>query len=69
MIIAEQNRLSVADGAFITKDLKASIRALTKREDALQNQINPHVEAHDDMKTQNQQLQSVPVLARRLPAN
>ena len=60
MVIAEQNRLSVADDAFITKDLKASIRALTKRKNALQNQINAHVEAHDDLKTQNQQLQSVP---------
>lgn len=60
MIVAEQNRLSVSDDAFITKDIKTSIRSLTKRRDALQKLINNHIAAHQDLKTQNQQLQSVP---------
>ncbi|WP_018687238.1 IS110 family transposase [Ahrensia kielensis] len=59
-ILAEQNRLSVSDGGFITKDIKASIRALMKRRAALQKQINAHIDAHCDLKEQNQQLQSVP---------
>ncbi|MEQ8308818.1 MAG: hypothetical protein RIA09_19985 [Hoeflea sp.] len=36
MIKAEHNHLSVADDAFITKAIKASIRSLTKRREALQ---------------------------------
>jgi len=60
MMIAEQNRPSVADDAFITKDIKASIRSLTKRRDALQKQINDHINAHEDLSEQNRQLQSVP---------
>lgn len=60
MMIAEQNRLSVVDDAFITKDIKASIRSLTKRRDALQKQINAQINAHEDLSEQNRQLQSVP---------
>ncbi len=60
MITAEQNRLSVADDAFITKDIKASIRSLTKRREALHKQINAHIGAHEDLNEQNQRLQSVP---------
>ncbi len=60
MIMAEQNRLSVADDAFITKDIKASIRSLTKRREALQKQITAHISAHEDLNEQNQRLQSVP---------
>jgi len=60
MITAEKNRLSVCDDAFISKDLKASIRSLIKRHEVLQKQINAQISAHDDLKEQNQRLQSVP---------
>ena len=60
MVIAAQTRLSMTDDAFITKDLKASIRALTVRENSQQNQINAHAEAHDALETQKQQLRWVP---------
>lgn len=60
MIAAEQNRLAVADDPFIVRDLKASLRSLMKRRDALQKQINLHIDAHQDLKQQNRQLQTVP---------
>lgn len=60
MIIAEQNRLSVAADAFIRRDLRASIRSLIKRRDSLQKQINAHIDVNPDLATQNRQLQSVP---------
>jgi transposase len=60
MIIAEQNRLSVAADAFICRDLKASIRSLIKRRDALQKQIDTHIETSPELVEQNQRLQSVP---------
>ena len=69
MVIAAQTRLSMTDDAFITKDLKASIHALTVRENSQQNQINAHAEAHDALETQKQQFDGCLVLARRLPAN
>lgn len=60
MIVAEQSRLSVATDAFICRDLKASIRALINRRDALQKQIDTHIETSPDLAAQNRQLQSVP---------
>jgi transposase len=60
MIIAEQGRLSTASDAFICKDLKASIRSLTRRRDALQKQIDAHIEANCQLAAQYRQLQSAP---------
>lgn len=60
MIIAEQGRLSTANDPFICRDLKASIRSLTRRRDALQEQIDAHVETNRQLAAQYRQLQSAP---------
>jgi transposase len=60
MIIAEQGRLSIAKDPFICRDLKASIRSLTRRRDALQEQIDAHIEANRQLAEQYRQLQSAP---------
>lgn len=60
MIGAEKCRLSVASDAWIRKDLKASIRSLSRRQAALEKQIAAHIEAHSDLAAQYRQLQSAP---------
>lgn len=60
MLIAEQGRLSTARDPFICRDLKASIRSLTRRRDALQKQIEVHIEADRQLAEQYRQLQSAP---------
>jgi len=60
MIAHETNRLSLARDAFIRRDIKSLVTVLEGRKDKLNAQIADHVERHEELRSLDRRMRSVP---------
>lgn len=60
MIGQEANRLQQADDAVVRRDIKSLLVVLNRRKTKLEDEINNHIESHDELRTLNQRIKSAP---------